>query len=486
MYKGLVVCVAGNAKANIDNSPTYPACYNLDNIISVAATPQNDILRSSSNYGANNVDLGAPGQDIYSTALNNSYLSTGGTSMAAPHVTGVAALIKSIRPDLSAVQVKSCILNGVDKVSALTGKCVTGGRLNAYKAVQLAVDFPMDQMVSGDFDGDQIDEIAYVTTTWESPKTMKIYVRQSIAPDDAPVLWSTETEFNTAKVADRVVAGDFNGDGKDDLALMYDNSNAKMRIHVLTSTGSGFNSRSSWYVQANEGMYNANRTTGRVTAGDFNGDGKDDISAMYDNGDGKMRIHMFISTGTKLNIGYWYEDMVGGNFYANHVTGRFKAGDFNGDGKDDIAAMYGYSDGRTRTHVWLSNGTSLNERTVWFKQDTPNAYDTDKVGSRLVVGEFDADGKDDIATMYDCSGGTMEIHMFSSLGNAFAQQETWYASTTPGNYYATSVKMFNTGDYDGDSKSDLLVRYVYKAGNSNLLRYRSTGYGFTYMQKYPY
>lgn len=486
-YKGLIVCAAGNEGIDTDQDNRYPACFSYDNVISVAATNKNDNLAifnttQSSNYGATTVDLAAPGLNVSTTINDGTCKSVSGTSMAAPHVTGVAALILSVRPDLSAEQVKACILNGVDKVDALQGKCVTGGRLNAYKAVQLALDFPSDQMVSGDFDGNGKDDVAYITDTGYG--SMKIYVRSN--GNGRTILWTEETAFYTANVGDRVTAGDFNGDGKDDIALLYDNKNGKARIHVLLSNGNRFNSRSSWFVQSVEGMYNANRTTGRVTSGDFNGDGLDDVSAMYDNGNGKMRIHMFISTGSSFKWEYWYQDMAGGNFYASGVTGRYEAGDFNGDGKDDIAAMYGYADGRTRVHVWLSNGKSLNQRTAWFIQDTPYYYNTERVNNRFVTGDFNDDGKDDIGTLYEYSGGTMMLHVFVSQGNAFSWWQKWYHSSATGSFYADAVTGFNSGDYNGDGKMDIMLRYSYQAGYSKLLQYKSTGSAFNYIAKFDY
>ncbi len=483
-YEGVVVCAAGNNGTNNDGIlRVYPASYSYDNIISVAATTEDDSLRSDSNYGETTVDLAAPGTNVLTTDNDsNGYVWFNQTSCAAPHVAGVAALILSVRPDLSAEQVKACILNGVDKVAALEGKCVTGGRLNAYKALQLALDFPKDQMVSGDFDGNGKDDVAYITDSGYG--SMKIYVRENGV--GTPTLWTEETAFYTANVDDRVTAGDFNGDGKDDIALLYDNKNGKARIHVLLSKGKGFEPRSSWFVRSTEGTYYANCTTGRVTSGDFDGDGLDDISAMYDKGDGKMQIHMFISNGNGFSLGNWYEDMAGGNFYASGVTGRYEAGDFNGDGKDDIAAMYGYADGRTRVHVWLSNGTSLNQRTAWFIQDTPYYYNTERVKNRFVTGDFNDDGKDDIGTLYEYSGGTMMLHVFVSQGNTFSWWQNWYHSSTEGSFYANAVTGFNAGDYNGDGKMDIMLRYSYQAGYSNLLQYQSNGSSFNYIAKFLY
>ena len=132
LYGGLIVCAAGNEGTNI-SSNSYPSCFDLDNIISVANTNRSDVLASDSNYSTTHVDLTAPGVAIYSTYKNSTYASLAGTSMATPHVTGVAALLKSKYPQMSAKAMKYYILNGVDVVGDLQVK--TRGRLNAYKSL---------------------------------------------------------------------------------------------------------------------------------------------------------------------------------------------------------------------------------------------------------------------------------------------------------------------------------------------------------------
>jgi alpha-tubulin suppressor-like RCC1 family protein len=129
----LFVAAAGNAAQNNDVIPTYPANYNNPNVIAVASSNSNDILSSFSNYGATNVDLAAPGSSIYSTTPNNSYGYKSGTSMATPHVAGAAALVRC--PSMTYADVKAALLNNVDILPALSGKCVTGGRLNLYQSI---------------------------------------------------------------------------------------------------------------------------------------------------------------------------------------------------------------------------------------------------------------------------------------------------------------------------------------------------------------
>ncbi|MDT3673906.1 S8 family serine peptidase [Microcystis wesenbergii] len=131
----LFIAAAGNDAKNTDTSPSYPASYNLANIISVASTTRTDALSSFSNYGLTSVDLGAPGSEIYSTTPNNTYATYSGTSMASPHVAGAAALLWSQNPTWTAQQVKNTLMNTGDSIAALAGKTVSGKRLNINNAL---------------------------------------------------------------------------------------------------------------------------------------------------------------------------------------------------------------------------------------------------------------------------------------------------------------------------------------------------------------
>jgi len=139
----LFVAAAGNGGYDgigddNDMTPHYPSNYDVPNVMSVAATDHNDARASFSNYGLESVDLGAPGVNIWSTVPGNSYSSFNGTSMATPHVSGAAALLLGYNPDLTALELKSIIMDSVDPVASMSGITVTGGRLNINNALMMA------------------------------------------------------------------------------------------------------------------------------------------------------------------------------------------------------------------------------------------------------------------------------------------------------------------------------------------------------------
>ncbi|MGI8980658.1 MAG: S8 family serine peptidase, partial [Pirellulaceae bacterium] len=195
----LFVAAAGNSGVDADFNPMYPAAYNLDNIVSVAATDHNDARASFSNYGAISVDLGAPGVDIYSTMPNNGYGYLSGTSMASPHVAGVAALIRDLHPAWSAQQVKDQLLTTVDQIFALGGITVTGGRLNAAAAVTGTPppDTTGPRISAQSPSGTSITRVSSLRVTFSesiNPDTFALEdIRSFMGPGNAPIVATAVT-----------------------------------------------------------------------------------------------------------------------------------------------------------------------------------------------------------------------------------------------------------------------------------------------------
>lgn len=134
--KGTIfIAAAGNNSANNDSTEAYPANYDVPNVVSVAAVGSNGSLASFSSYGKKKVHLAAPGVNVLSTVPNEKYAQFSGTSMATPHVSGVAALVWANEPGLSAVEVKERLVKTVSPLASVKTKTISGGIVNAYNAL---------------------------------------------------------------------------------------------------------------------------------------------------------------------------------------------------------------------------------------------------------------------------------------------------------------------------------------------------------------
>lgn len=157
--KGVIfVAAAGNDGTDNDANPVYPANYNSDNVVTVAATDRNDKLASFSNFGRSSVEIAAPGANIYSTLPGNKYGVYSGTSMASPQVAGALALVWDAHPTWGYQQVINAVLKTADVLPSLTGKVATGrldvGAAINYSTQTLPVPAAPLQVTSAAFNGD--------------------------------------------------------------------------------------------------------------------------------------------------------------------------------------------------------------------------------------------------------------------------------------------------------------------------------------------
>ena len=137
----LFIAAAGNENNNNDNRPTYPGSYDVPNMIAVAAIDNQGARASFSSYGKRTVHIGAPGVNIVSST-GGEYDSFSGTSMATPHVSGVAALVWGHEPNLTAAEVKNRLLTTARPIASMKGKTRTGGIVNAFTALTNTVPAP--------------------------------------------------------------------------------------------------------------------------------------------------------------------------------------------------------------------------------------------------------------------------------------------------------------------------------------------------------
>ena len=211
----LFVCSAGNAGTNNDLIPQYPASFNLDNVISVANTDASDILASTSCYG-NSVHIAAPGDLIYGPILNNKYTHSSGTSFAAPHVTGAAALIKAVNPDLSPRQIRDRIIYSGDPVNGLmppslrpdlnnSKYILNGTRLNVFNSLtpletaKVGLSIKDEYIVEAAFDIDSSSPVTLGVALYAGSRLDYLHI-------DSKESYDSRLEFEIDEAITRIVA----------------------------------------------------------------------------------------------------------------------------------------------------------------------------------------------------------------------------------------------------------------------------------------
>jgi subtilisin-like proprotein convertase family protein len=160
---GTFVASAGNSQNDNDapNARNFPASYSIPQILGVAATDNNDALAGFSSFGAQTIDVAAPGVDILTTQDGGGYRYIDGTSFSGPIVAGAVALLKSIKPNASAVEIREALINGSDPLPSLQGKVRSGGRINVERALQiLNTSGPVLQTVNPGPVAGQIDPVS--------------------------------------------------------------------------------------------------------------------------------------------------------------------------------------------------------------------------------------------------------------------------------------------------------------------------------------
>ena len=196
----LFVAAAGNESNNNDSSPTYPATYDVPNVLSVAAIDNRGKMASFSNYGKKSVHIAAPGVNIVSSVLGQKYDSFSGTSMATPHVSGVAVLLASAEPNLTGVEMKQRLMDTAVPIPGMKGKSVAG-LVNAYKALTNEVAPP-----------DESDPIHWKTVPYEistpHPYTSKAKYEFEVTVEGATEIalyfeqFDTEAKYDNLKIYD--------------------------------------------------------------------------------------------------------------------------------------------------------------------------------------------------------------------------------------------------------------------------------------------
>lgn len=320
--------------------------------------------------------------------------------------------------------------------------------------------------LSGDFNGDGRTDLATVYDYGDNTTALWVLNALPTGGYEEPTLRWTSAKGSFSYARAKWVVGDFNGDGRTDVGAWFgyaDGSNALWNF-VSNSTGT-FTPVKSFTIAA--GTYNWAKS--QPLAGDFNGDKRGDFALIHDYGNGDMGAHTWTAKtdGTfNASVPSWRTGT--GKWWSEYAT--FRVGDMNGDGRDDFLAMYGYASYGTALFTALAqpNGGFAAPVKHWAKAAGVWEY----ARTKLTVGDYNGDGRADAALMYDHGDGHASLDTLLGKPDGTVAEGVRSWDTPEGYWYASSAGMPVSGDSDGDGRDDIASMYNYATGATGAFTFK--------------
>ncbi|MBZ6473893.1 FG-GAP-like repeat-containing protein [Streptomyces griseocarneus] len=317
-----------------------------------------------------------------------------------------------------------------------------------YTASAGAWDVSGMAFVTGDFNGDGRGDVVALRNYYDGKEKLFTFLGKADGGFAAPFTsWSTSSGWYFDRI--HLQAGDFNGDGRDDIGVWYSASDGSDRLWTFTAdVRGGFNDPFNSYI-APDGAWDEARL--KFATGDFNGDGRDDLAALARLSDGTMKVHTF-----RTDSGGGFTDPVVSWTGSKADWGswdrfRLQSGDFNGDGRDDLAYWYDFVDG----HVSLSTMTSTSSSTVTFGNPVSSwEAPADKFYTKrmhMVTGDYDGDGRDDVGALYGMGDGSIRMFTWTAKPDGRFNDET--AGWSTGRDYWTWARSREINSYTSDLRT---------------------------------
>ena len=322
------------------------------------------------------------------------------------------------------------------------------------------------KIARGDFDGDGNDDIVALYG-YEAQREVKAFFFKGNSQGgfDTPKVWWSSGPGNWDWEGSMLTSGDYNGDGRWDLGILYGYATQRdVRAFVFLSDGSRFNGAQVWW---HAGAGNWDWAGSVLESGDFNGDDKTDLAILY--GYAAQRdvvAFVFPSSGTSFSTSQVWWRAGAGNW--DWAGSKLSVGDYTGDGKDDLSILYGYETQRdVASFVFPSTGSRFSASQMWWRAGAGN---WDWKGSRVTSGDYTGDGADDLGIFYGYGGSQSAIFVFPSTTSRFKTSSIWYNSG-PGNWSWASTKILS-GDFDGSGADEIVGFYNYGGSHAGLYVFR--------------
>ncbi|WP_203855301.1 RICIN domain-containing protein [Plantactinospora mayteni] len=349
-------------------------------------------------------------------AGNNSGLSSGRELVARGRTVSDPAVSADVNGDRRG-DVTALVDHGHGQTAVWNLLSAPGGFHPGYVAWDTGISggFPAElvRSVTGDFDGNGRTDVAIFRE--DADRMVRLFLLPADGNRFSAVsepVWTGDI-FRLSHL--KVVAGDFDADGDDDIAALQGLAGGQLKLWAYLSTGNGFAAPAlSW----DSGATGAGVAGANLVAADVDGDGDDDVVDMHDMGNAQthMRIHHATAGVFGGPVTRW--DSGVGAFDARRA--RFVAGDVDGDAlrRAEVVALYDDGNATARLVTWKGDGTVWTPTTRW----SSGVGGFDATRGTLAAGDFDADGRTDIASLYDTGGGKRRLYTFISTGSGFADK----------------------------------------------------------------
>ncbi|MEV4758245.1 RICIN domain-containing protein [Micromonospora sp. NPDC049559] len=351
-------------------------------------------------------------------AGNASSLSAGWTLTASGRTVGTPGVRGDVNGDRRA-DFAALVDQGNSRTTAWNFTTGAAGASTGYIGWDAGANggFPTDRIrsASGDFDGDGRTDIAVFRE--DSDQQVRLFLLRS---DGSRFVSASEPVWTGSGIRlshFEVVAGDFDADGDDDLAEFQGLAGGQTRLLLQASNRGQFGAP---VLQWDSGAGNLPFSRVHAVAGDFDGDGDDDVANVYDAGGQQARVQLHPADLGRLGAPVTRWDSGAGNFAASRA--RFVAGNVTGDasGADEIIALSDLGNATARLTAIGGTGTTWTATTWW--SSASGAFDAGR--ATIASGDYDGDGRADLGALVDGGAGTWNLYQFTSTGSSFADKQS--------------------------------------------------------------